>query len=291
MSAIKFENIDFSYDSNEVLKDVSATVEPGSSTCLLGRNGAGKTTLLEILYGLVKPETGKIEILGVDPFKEPEALRQKVAFVSESCHFYPNMNPVELESFLKPLYQNWSSEIFSERLEQFKIEKDQKIKNFSKGSRHKLMLATALAIQPEVMILDEPLAGFDTLIREEVINTIISTLCDKKTTILISTHQIDEIANVCDKTLILHDNKILLSENSEAIEDQYKKLVIDLEEEINFSPTHELILSSKSYGSRLELIVKNYSDEISSQLLQGLKVKNVEVQRIGLKDIFVNLVK
>ncbi|GAB4271866.1 MAG: hypothetical protein Kow0029_09930 [Candidatus Rifleibacteriota bacterium] len=135
--------------------------EKGSSTCLSGRNGVAKTTLLEILFGLLQPDRGEVKILGLDPFEDAAELRQKVVFVSESDHLYPGMTAIELESFLSPLYQNWSPEVLRLKLQEFKLDPNTKMKNHSKGNRHKLLLAAALAAQPEVMIQDEPLAGLE----------------------------------------------------------------------------------------------------------------------------------
>ena len=291
MPAIRFENINMSYDGKTVLKGVSTIIEPGSSACLLGLNGAGKTTLLETLYGLRKPDSGEIEILGQNPVEAPEKMRQKVAFVSENCHLYPQMTGTELHAFMKPLYENWSDEIFKQKIESFKVDLNTKVKNLSKGSKHKLMLALALATRPEVMIMDEPLAGFDPAIRDEVVQTVISSICDHNMTILISTHQIDEVANVCDKILILHDHNFALDEKSDKVEVSCRRIVAELEEEINFAPTGENIIGSSLTGKRLELLVKNCSDSDITSILKGLKVKSHSIEKLSLRDLFLGITR
>ncbi|MEW6709385.1 MAG: ABC transporter ATP-binding protein [Candidatus Riflebacteria bacterium] len=288
---IRFENINMSYDEKSVLQNVSATIEPGSSVCLLGLNGAGKTTLLEILYGLKQPDSGKISILDLDPHKDLEEMRQKVIFVSENCHLYPQMNANDLQAFMKPMYKKWSDEIFKQKIDSFKVDPKTRVKNLSKGSRHKLMLALALAAQPEVMILDEPLAGFDPAVREEVVQTVISSLCDHNMTILISTHLIDEVANVCDKVLILHDRHFALAESSEVIEKSCRRVIVELEEEISFAPSGENIVGSSMLGKRLELLVKNCSDAMVPEQLRGLKVKSYQIEKLSLKDLFLGLTR
>lgn len=289
MPAIEFNKLNMSYDEKEVLKSISAEIKTGSSTCLLGLNGAGKTTLLEILYGLRKPDSGSISILGYDPFTQPESMRQKVAFVSETCHLYPQMHALELQKFMAPLYEKWSHELFIQKLKEFKVEETVRVKNLSKGSKHKLMLATALAIRPEVLILDEPLAGFDAAIREEVLETVINSLYDDQMTVLISTHQIDEVENVCDRTIILHNQRIVLDEARENLEKSYYRLTAELEEEINFIPTGERILSADKLGKRLNLIIRECTDDNIDELLKGLKVKRREMRRVSLKDIFLSI--
>ncbi|MFZ5952857.1 MAG: ABC transporter ATP-binding protein [Candidatus Rifleibacteriota bacterium] len=288
---IRFENINMSYDEKSVLENVSAIIEPGSSVCLLGLNGAGKTTLLEILYGLKQPDSGKISILDLDPHKDLEEMRQKVIFVSENCHLYPQMNATDLQAFMKPMYKKWSDEIFKQKIESFKVDPKTRVKNLSKGSKHKLMLALALAAQPEVMILDEPLAGFDPAVREEVVQTVISSLCDHNMTILISTHLIDEVANVCDKVLILHDRHFALAESSENIEKNCRRVIVELEEEISFAPSGENIVGSSMLGKRLELLMKNCSDEMVPEQLKGLKVKSFGIEKLSLKDLFLGLTR
>lgn len=291
MPAIKFENISMSYDLKNVLDNVSGTIEAGSSVCLLGLNGAGKTTLLETLYGLRHPDSGTVAICDQSPFAIPEEVRQKVAFVSENCYLYPQMNAGELEQFMMPLYQKWSSEIFKQKIELFKVDCKTRVKDLSKGSKHKLMLALALATQPEVMILDEPLAGFDPAVREEVVQTVISSICDHNMTILISTHLIDEVAKVCDKVMILHEHKFIVDLPSEEIEKSCRRIIAELEEEISFIPSGENIIGANMIGKRLELLVKNIKDENTKDCLQGLKVKSFTVEKLSLKDLFLGLTK
>ncbi len=291
MTAIKFDHINMSYEGKEILADLSGNIEPGSSVCLLGLNGAGKTTLLETLYGLRQPDSGNVRILGQCPFTGPEAVRQKTAFVSENCHLYPEMTANELQKFMAPMYINWSDEIFKQKVESFKLDCNTRVKNLSKGSKHKLMLALALATQPEVMILDEPLAGFDPAVREEVVQTVISSICDHNMTILISTHLIDEVAKVCDKVLILHEKRFLLDMPTEEIEGSCRKVIAELEEEISFLPTGANIISAATFGKRLEILVRNSSEANLKEVLQGLKVKSFSAEKLGLKELFLGLTK
>jgi ABC-2 type transport system ATP-binding protein len=291
MPAIKFENIKMSYDDKLVLDQVSANIEQGNSVCLLGLNGAGKTTLLETLYGLRQPDSGSLEILEADPNAQPELVKQKVAFVSETCHLYPQMNAIQLRDFMKPMYEKWSDEVFKQKTELFKIDLKTKVKDLSKGSKHKLMLALALAIQPEVMILDEPLAGFDPAVREEVVQTVINSICDHNMTILISTHLIDEVANVCDKVLILHHQKFVLDMPTEEIEKTCRRIIVDLEEEISFAPKSESIIGSSVIGKRLEILVNDCDDNKTEEILKGLKVKSFNTEKLSLKDLFLGLTK
>ncbi len=291
MPVIEFKNISKSYDGLKVLNEVSGSLEKGEVASLIGRNGAGKTTLLEILFGLRTPDSGEVSILGIDPSKNPEELRQKVALVSENCTMYPYMNAPALESFLKPLYKKWDSKIYEQMLKRFSIPTETTIKDMSKGNKHKLMLASALATQPEVLLLDEPLSGFDAVIREEVLETLITSLCESGMTIIISSHQIEEIAQVSESAFFLVNHGFKISGKISEIENSVRKVAVRLEENLGTVPTDQDILFTKSEGKELELVVQNFSEEKLATLLSGLKVKSKSSARIGLKDLFIKLTK
>ena len=291
MAKIEFENISKSYDGVKVLDGLSGVIEDGKVVSLIGRNGIGKTTLLEILIGLRKPDVGTVKLDGIDLHEDPEKARQKVAFVSETCNIYSWMTSKHLESFLKPLYNNWSSELYQSYLDKFAIPKNKSIGDMSKGSKHKLMLASAIAIQPEIMILDEPLSGFDPVIRDEVLETLIDKLCESGVTIIISSHQIDDIEKISDHAFMLIDGKFKINSSIEEIDNSIQKVVVKLEEAMGAMPTDEDILSSISSGKELELIVQNYSKENVSRVLSGLKVKSVSSEHISLREILVKLTK
>jgi len=289
MNAITFSDIKKIYGSQIVLNAVSSNIAPGQVVGLLGRNGAGKTTLLQILYGLISPDSGSRQILGLDPKKDLVEMRRKVGFVSEECHYYKWMTAMMLEKFLAPLYPSWTRDTYKTLMTNLEIPVDKKIGELSKGTRRKLMLAAAVAMKPELLLLDEPLGGMDLVVRGQVLTTIIDTLTERGVTILISSHEIDEISGVCDKVIILSQGNFIIDEEVSPLTQSVRKIVAILESPVESFPTHQQIISAKSQGTQLELVVKNFTDDLPRTLLSNYKTKDIKVEGLSLEQIFIAL--
>lgn len=289
MEAIEIKQLTKQYSKNKVLDGVSTTIASGQVVGLLGRNGAGKTTLLSILAGLEKPDGGKTITNEIDPEKDPEKLRQKVALVTEECHFYGWMTPETLASTFASMYKSWNNEYYQELLKQFKIDSTKKIANFSKGTKRKLQLAFALATEPGVLLLDEPIGGIDAVAREEILGSLIQSLVDKGVTIVVSSHEINDISGVCDRIIILSEGKFIVDENKDELLSKVRRITVNLENNVETLPSSSSILSAKSDGSELEIVLKDYSQEIVDTVLANFKTKSITTEGVGLQELFTTI--
>jgi len=286
MEAIKINNLKKAYAGNTVLDGISTEVAPGQVVGLLGRNGAGKTTMLSILMGLEKPDGGQTLVNGIDPETNPAGLRQKAILVSEECYFYGWMTPTTLAATFAPMYKSWNQERYDTLLKQFKIDASKKIDTFSKGTKRKLQLAFALAAEPEVLLLDEPIGGIDVVAREEILGSLIHSLVERGVTIVVSSHEIRDISGVCDRVLILSNGKFVIDAEKDELLARVRRLRITLENNVEILPTHPSILAAKSYGSELEIIVNNYEQETIDALLANYKVKHTTTEGVSLHELF-----
>ncbi len=289
MNAISIEHLNKGYGSRPVLVDLNATVPSGQVVLLLGRNGEGKTTLLRVLHGLVGRETGAVDVLGFDPGVDPVPLHRRSVLMPEECNLYPWMTGHGTAAFMAPLYPAWRGDLFTRLAADIDVPLDQRVDTMSRGTRRKLMLVLALAASPEVLLLDEPFAGFDAVVRRQILSTLIRSLADEGRTLLIATHEIDACEGICDRVLILHNGRLAVDLERDAIKAGVRRVVVQLAEPIAALPTHAQILVARSRGSELELVLRDYTDALAAQLLANYQVRERRVEGLSLEDIFVAL--
>jgi ABC-2 type transport system ATP-binding protein len=216
-TAIRVQRLTKFFRAQPAVSDLSLEVPEGAVYGLLGENGAGKTTTLQLLLGLLVPDGGSLEVLGLDPASYGLELRRRVGYVPEVPVLYDWMNVGEIGWFAAGFHPDAQGETsaylarFSSLAEGFGLPKKQKIKSLSKGMRAKVSLALALASDPALLILDEPTSGLDVLVRREFLESMVD-LAGEGRTVLLSSHQIGEVERVASHVALLHKGKLLLAE-------------------------------------------------------------------------------
>ena len=202
------------------LGPLDLTVPAGTIVGLVGENGAGKTTTLKILTGVNPPDGGRAELLGGLP-KDPE-VRARLGVVFEEAYFYEGMNAAHIGRSMAGIFgARWDAGAFSEYLKRFGLEPDKKIKEYSRGMRMKLSLATALAHAPEMLVLDEPTAGLDPVVRGEILDLFLEFIQDEHHTILMSSHITSDLEQIADSIAYLHHGQLLFHEDKDALMQEY----------------------------------------------------------------------
>lgn len=286
METISINNLSKSFNNRQVFNGLNTKIDKGRVVALLGRNGAGKSTLLNILNGQLAPSSGSSATLGLDPETDGANLRKSCVLVNEDCNLYPWMTAAMLEKTFSSLYPRWDRELFATCLQQFKIMPDQKIATFSKGMRRKLQLAFALATQPEVLLLDEPFGGVDVVARDEILSGLIESLVEKGVTVVISSHELHDIAGVCDHVLILSEGRFVVDCSRDELTKSIRRVVVTLEAQVEALPTHPAILSARANGTELELVVKDCSEEDLKKIFASYRVKGQTSSGLSLEELF-----
>lgn len=219
--AIRIERLTKAYRGHVAVNDLSLTVPEGSVYGLLGENGAGKTTTLRALLGLLAADSGRIDVLGLNPARDGEEVRRRVGYVPEVPALYDWMKVGEIGWFaagLRPdgiTRQDFQNR-FGELARQFDLPVDRKIKALSKGMRAKVSLALAMAADPALLVLDEPTSGLDVMVRREFLESMVD-LAGGGRTVLLSSHQIGEVERVASHVALLHQGRLLLDEPLEEL--------------------------------------------------------------------------
>ena len=191
-----------------VLDGLSLRVERGEVLVLLGENGAGKSTLMRLALGLHRPEAGRISVAGLDPLRQAAQVRRVVGYVPDKPDAYPWMTVPELFKFLRAHQPRWSDDRANALVDALDVPLDVPIRDLSRGQGMKAMLAAAVAPDPEVLLLDEPFAGLDPLVREQVLKGVLRELCDGHRTVICATHELDAAARIADRVAVIAHGRI-----------------------------------------------------------------------------------
>lgn len=222
--ALQFQNVHKKFKDFAALEDITFDVEKGSFLALLGANGAGKTTLISCLSGLTKRDSGSILVDGLDPEKHPVETKMKLGIVEQELSFDPFFTPMEILKLRRGLFGlPQDNEYLEWLLKKLNLldKKNAKVRSLSGGMKRRLMIAKAMAHDPEILILDEPTAGVDVELRQNLYAFLRELQSQKGKTIVLTTHYIEE-AELLAKTIVIQDTgKTILVENKEKLIKQY----------------------------------------------------------------------
>ena len=250
-NAIRIDGLTKRYKKRKAVDEVRFDVPVGSVFGLLGENGAGKSTTIKSILGLIAPDGGRVETLGLDPSRDGLAVRRKVGYVAEQPGLYEWMTVAEIGWFAAGFHRRkaggWEDyqRNYVGLVAGFDLPADRKIRGLSKGMRAKVGLALALASEPELLVLDEPTSGLDVLVRREFLESMVD-LAGGGRTVLLSSHQIGEVERVASHVALLHEGKLVLAEPLDELKARTFLVTFHLD---NPEP-----LLSPPIGSRLELV-------------------------------------
>ena len=226
---IEIRNLCKRYREKEVLSDLSFIVTRGQTFAFLGRNGAGKTTTIQMLLGLLKPDSGSVEVLGVNPAIDPLLVRSSVGYLAEDQTMFGWMTVEQLIRFIAPFYPTWDHKLAADYVKQFELPLRTKVRHLSKGQNVRLGLLLALAHRPQVVILDDPALGLDPIMRRDFNRDLVTHLQAEGRTVLYSSHLLYEVEPVADMVAILHEGRIVRQGTPEDLRIKIRRLVMTTE--------------------------------------------------------------
>lgn len=222
MNTIDVQNLGMNFGRFPALRNFSLTVPTGTAMALLGENGAGKTTTLRILAGIYQPSTGSGTVLDTPLGKLDTPQFQRIGHVSENQQLPLHWTLQQLLDYLKPLYPNWDDAFCDELVDNFELPRDRKLGAMSRGMQMKASLVSSLAYRPDLLLLDEPFSGLDPLVREELIDGILELMQGGDWTVLLSSHDINEVERLCDSVTLIKDGKIELTEDLDQLQARFR---------------------------------------------------------------------
>jgi ABC-2 type transport system ATP-binding protein len=270
------------------LGPIDITVPKGAIYGLIGPNGAGKTTTIDLVMGMGREEAGTVHVFGLDHTKEEVAVKRQVGYVSPDLVFSAWGKVGRLLGFIRSFYPDWDDAYCSDLLERFQIELDDKIATLSFGARTKLGLIVALAHRPALLLLDEPQAGLDAVSKRELFTELLAAVQDADRTVLISSHNLDDIERFADYVGIINKGKMLVEGATSDLLERFR--MVDCIAESTADPTEVPGVSLQHQdGQRYRLLVDTTGNALDRLKAQGLT--DLAEAPVTLEELFIGLVK
>ena len=283
---IEIERVSKRFQETEALKEVSLSVRRGSIYGLVGSNGAGKTTLLKILAGIYKPDSGALTI-DSQPVFENFPIKARTVFIPDAPYHFPNFTIRDMAHFHARLYPRWNQARFEKLGEVFNMETKRRIRTLSKGMQRQVSFWLNLSSAPDVLILDEPLDGLDPVMRKKVKNLIIQDVAERKMTVIISSHNLRDLEDICDYIGILHQGEMLLQRDLDDLKSDVHKIQIAFSGDSPPALLQDLqVLYQEKRGSVLILIARGPFKEIISRM-ESYHPAILDILPLTLEEIFI----
>jgi ABC-2 type transport system ATP-binding protein len=286
--AIEISGLNYSYGRAEAVHQLNLSVRPGRCYGLFGRNGAGKTTTMKCLLNLLRPQSGKVRIFGLDPVKDEVPVKRRLAYVPDQVAFYPWMTIRETLDYLASFREQWNRKMEQELLQRFRLDPSQRTGSLSKGQRTQVALIAAVCPETDLLVLDEPTSGLDPIVRREFIETVIGAYQDVdpgKRTIFVSTHLISEFEGLIDEFTIVDGGRAVMTLEADDARDRYRRI------RARFAQTApdlnlEGALRVHRDGRELEVIANGATPQLEARLRQ-LNPEHIATDSLSLEEIFV----
>ncbi len=290
MNIIETQQLTRRFGRTEAVQGLTLAVPEGSVFALLGSNGAGKSTTIKVLMNLLTPTSGVARVLGVDSRKLGERELAQIGYVSENQEMPRWMTVRQFLDYCRPFYPTWDRELEKALLAQFALPEERKLKHLSRGMLMKAALLSSLAYRPKLLVLDEPFSGLDPLVRDEFVRGVLEVSALGEWTVLVSSHDIEEVERLADHVAVLEAGRLRLSEPTEALQARFRRV------EVTGAPDGAEPgrgwLEWERAGALTRFIETNYTGESTED---GWRLRfggaSLVAQPMTLREIFVALAK
>ena len=277
---LEMNSVTKTFGTFKALDNLTLTVPQGAVYGLVGPNGAGKSTAIRHLTGVYRPDSGTVQVDGQPVYENP-AVKSDIGYIPDEIFFFPSATMEDMRRFYKGLYPRFDEDLYRRLYDIFRLPKNGQIRRFSKGMQKQAAFHLALAMRPKVLILDEPVDGLDPVMRRQVMSLILSDVAEYGTTVLISSHNLRELEDVCDHVGIMDHGKMLLEKSLADMQGTTHKLQI-----VGGVPDGLEVLHESSSGRLKTLICRGQAWEISTKAAAA-KPAYFDVLPLSLEEIFI----
>lgn len=277
---LEMKNVTKTFGTFKALDDLTMTVPKGSIYGLVGPNGAGKSTAIRHLTGVYRPDSGSITMEGL-PIYENEALKCRIGYIPDDIFYFPSASLEEMRKFYRGIYPNFDDDLFQRLYDVFQLPRKGPIRRFSKGMQKQAAFHLTICTRPDVLILDEPVDGLDPVMRRQVWNLILSDVAEHQTTVLISSHNLRELEDICDHVGIMDHGKMLLERSLADMQGSTVKLQL-----VGDVPQGLEILHESQSGRMKTLIVRGTAEEVSAKVT-AMNPTYYDLLPLSLEEIFI----
>ena len=284
---IKINNVVKSFDGFRALDGLTMQVEKGSIYGLVGPNGAGKSTILRHITGVYRPDSGEILVDG-QPIYENPGVKQRIFSIPDELYYFTSASTRDMMKFYRGIYPNFSMERYEALKEAFaSVDEKHPIRRLSKGMQKQSAFWLALCCQPDLLVLDEPVDGLDPVMRRQVWSLLMGDVAQRGTTVLVSSHNLRELEDVCDHVGILSRGKVLLQRSLTDLQDNVVKMQVVFDSpELPELPAQLELLHASQVGRVHTLIIRGNAAQTKS-LLATCQPLLMDALPLTLEEIFI----
>ena len=277
---LEMKNVTKSFDGFRALDNLTLTVPQGAVYGLVGPNGAGKSTAIRHLTGIYRPDCGEITLDGAPIYENP-AVKSRIGYIPDDIFYFPSATLEEMRKFYKGLYPQFDDSLFERLYDIFSLPRKSPIRRFSKGMQKQAAFHLTLCTRPDVMILDEPVDGLDPVMRRQVWSLMLSDVAQRGTTVLVSSHNLRELEDVCDHVGIMDSGRILLERSLADMQGSTTKL------QMVGAPPQELDILHETHSGRLQTLIVRGSMEQVQAIVQRANPVYFDLLPLSLEEIFI----
>ncbi len=277
---LEMKNVTKTFGTFKALDELTMTVPRGAVYGLVGPNGAGKSTAIRHMTGVYRPNSGSVTLEGIPIYENP-AQKMRIGSIPDDIFFFPSATLEEMRRYYAGMYKNFDNDLFDRLYEVFELPKKSPIRRFSKGMQKQAAFHLTLCTRPDVMILDEPVDGLDPVMRRQVWNLILSDVAQRETTVLISSHNLRELEDICDHVGIMDHGRMLLERSLADMQGVTHKLQL-----VGETPEGLDILHESSSGRLKTLVVRGSAEEITAKAKLSCPTY-FDVLPLSLEEIFI----
>ena len=251
-NAIEISDLTKKY-SGFTLDNISFNVPKGSIMGFIGQNGAGKTTTIRSLLNIISIDEGEIKLLGLDYLKNEQEIKERISVVFDELPFQDIFTAKDMARIFEGIYPQWDNAVYTQYLDRFRLPKNKKIGEFSKGMKMKLQIACALSHNAELLVMDEATTGLDPVVRDEILHIFMEYLQDGERSILMSSHITSDLEKIADSVTFIDKGKLLISGYKDDILESHGILKCDKSELGNIDPKDIVSIRMNNYGAEVML--------------------------------------
>ncbi|MFR7758999.1 MAG: ABC transporter ATP-binding protein [Christensenellales bacterium] len=281
---IEVRNVMKEFDGFRALDNMSMTVQTGSVYGLVGPNGAGKSTIIRHLTGIYRQDAGEITIDGAPVFENPE-VKSRIAYIPDDIFYYANASIREMMDFYRSIYPHFDAERFKKLADVFGLDPKRQMRRLSKGMQKQAAFWIAVSLRPEILILDEPVDGLDPVMRRQIWSIIMADVAENGTTVLVSSHNLRELEDVCDSVGIMNKGKIMIERSLNELQENIVKIQLALPD--GESLPEGLDILHKSNTDRLQSLIMHGTQEELTEKLQSAHPLFIDAVPLTLEEIFI----
>ena len=277
---LKLENITKTFGQFKALENLNMTVPKGAVYGLVGPNGAGKSTAIRVMTGVYRPDAGAVTMEDV-PAWENAGVKARIGYIPDEIFFFSSATMEEMRRYYKGLYPDFDDALYEKLFEVFKLPRKGQMRRFSKGMQKQAAFHLTICTRPDVMILDEPVDGLDPVMRRQVWNLILSDVAQRQTTVVISSHNLRELEDICDYVGIMDHGKMLLQRSLADMQGSTVKLLM-----VGEVPQDLQVLHSAQTGRLHTLVVRGNAEEVTA-IMEKAECTYFDVLPLSLEEIFI----